>query len=198
MASIFKKIFSMSLQCPYCGKDLSNPPKSKGKCPFCKKIICVRSLPPKYKPKLYTESQVKELKKEKEESRKIKMIENWGKLEKEKIEASKKNDLHKLKMISFEMALQLHQNGKPSFKKQQEVRTAELIRYRDDGGGKIKKVKILATKESCDICKRQGGKIFTIEEALKTMPLPVRGCKHKLKKGAIDGWCRCWYSPIFE
>lgn len=65
-----------------------------------------------------------------------------------------------------------------------------LLQYKQSGVAS--KVEILATPDSCDHCKSQQGKIYTVEEAIKTRPLPCKKCDHEM------GYCRCTYLPVIE
>ncbi|MFA6973186.1 MAG: hypothetical protein WC238_00405 [Parcubacteria group bacterium] len=65
-----------------------------------------------------------------------------------------------------------------------------LLQYRQSSV--IFKVEILAAHNSCEKCKSQQGKIYTVEEAIKTRPLPCKECDHE------TGYCRCTYMPVIE
>ncbi len=65
-----------------------------------------------------------------------------------------------------------------------------LLGYKQSGV--IARVEILATANSCEKCKSQQGKTYSVEEAIKTRPLPCKDCNHEI------GYCRCTYSPIFD
>lgn len=108
-------------------------------------------------------------------------------------EAMIKNNMQEIRMIHFAQALFLHESGKDCFKLLQEVRRCELMEYKD--GGYIKKVEISSGGE-CSCCKELSGKIYTIDQALKEMPIPVKDCSFKLNKSAPTGWCRCCYVPV--
>jgi len=63
-----------------------------------------------------------------------------------------------------------------------------LLQYKQSGV--VSKVEILASPNSCDHCKSQQGKIYTVEDAIKSRPLPCKGCGHEM------GYCRCTYLPV--
>lgn len=65
-----------------------------------------------------------------------------------------------------------------------------LLQYRQSDV--ISKVEILASPDSCEHCKSRQGKIYTVEEAIKTRPLPCKECDHE------SGYCRCTYVPVIE
>jgi DNA-directed RNA polymerase subunit RPC12/RpoP len=112
-------------------------------------------------------------------------------------EAMKEGNWHRMKMIYFNQALFLHQEDKDCFKILQEVARCELKDKQKSGV--VGKVEILtAGKQSCSACQKLAGKILTIEEALKEMPLPIKNCSFKLNPKAPTGWCRCCYIPVVE
>jgi len=110
--------------------------------------------------------------------------------------AAKKKDLEAMRQIYFRQALFLHEEGKDCFLALQMSRKCELLQYQQQG---IKKVRISTTGDrACENCKLLEGKVFSIEEALEKMPLPVKNCLHKLNPDAPTGWCRCLYEPVLE
>lgn len=105
-----------------------------------------------------------------------------------------KIDYHKFKITYFDLALYAAENGYEYFNLQQTATRFDLFKMRESGV--IRKVQIFTTNEnSCEECQKLDGTILTIEEALETMPIPVRECKTDYFK---DGWCRCWYGTIIE
>jgi hypothetical protein len=112
-------------------------------------------------------------------------------------EAMKVRDRHRMKMLYFNMALFLHQENKDCFKILQEVARCEL--KNEQKSRVVKKVEILtAGDQSCPACQELAGKILTIEEAFRDMPIPVKNCSFKLNPEAPTGWCRCCYVPVIE
>ncbi|MCG7849472.1 MAG: hypothetical protein MIO93_09885 [ANME-2 cluster archaeon] len=112
------------------------------------------------------------------------------------------SDFHTLKMIYFEHALFLYEEGGDCFKNLQLVknlqlaRKMELLRYKQSGIG-IEKVKIRSHEESCSFCQALNGKIYSIEEALKIMPIPCKDCTFILYRDKRN-FCRCTYAPILD
>jgi len=91
----------------------------------------------------------------------------------------------------FEQALKLHKAGKDAFPLLQEHQRSQLRSYQ--ASGVVKKVEILtAGDSSCEKCKSLHGKILTISEAFRTMPIPVANCKNAY------GYCRCVYLPVID
>lgn len=108
----------------------------------------------------------------------------------------KNKDLNSLKMIYYEMALFLNEEGKDCFAVLQQSHKMELMKFKQDGF--VKKVRILtAGKDSCEACRQLENKVFTIEEALEKMPIPCKECTHKLYDEK-RGFCRCCYVAEIE
>jgi hypothetical protein len=106
----------------------------------------------------------------------------------------KTRDYQTLKMIYYEMALFLNEEGKDFFHVLQQSKRMELIVYKQRG---VKKVEILAASNSCEHCQKLNGKILTINEALEEMFIPCEECTHIISV-AHRGFCRCCYVPIVE
>ena len=53
------------------------------------------------------------------------------------------------------------------------------------------RVTISATSESCDACKSQNGKSYSLREALVQLPIPHTDCSYQLFN--YSGFCRCQY-----
>lgn len=210
-------------KCPYCHKQLSKEPKKKAVCKDCGQAFRVVTRPSDREKVTATEEEYQafqfrsnlatfyskegEFKKnfgiEKERLKKLKKFgkdpsENdvlWGlanRLLQEKMKSGNWADLGRL---YFEMALYLHEIGKPSFRLQQEAKKMELLN--DKKTEVIKKVKIL-TSGCCSACKKQEGKVFLVDEAIKKMPIPVKNCTYMINKKAPEGWCVCGYVPMIE
>jgi hypothetical protein len=92
----------------------------------------------------------------------------------------------------YEMALLLNGLNRNAFLILQQSVKAQLFDYRQQG---IKKVIILAG--ICDKCKELDQKVFTIEQAIKDMPLPCRKCSTKLSDGK-NSFCKCLYAPHYD
>ncbi len=59
--------------------------------------------------------------------------------------------------------------------------------------GVVLKVEILASDNSCENCKSQNGKVYSIRDAIRNRPLPCKNCDNE-----NYGFCRCCYLPIVE
>ncbi len=104
--------------------------------------------------------------------------------------AKNKNDLHKLKMIYYEMALFLNEQGKECTTELQLSHKMQLMMYKKVG---IKMVKVLTCGTgACGQCRLLQDKSYTITEALEKMPIPPKNCATKMYD-ENQGFCRCCY-----
>lgn len=94
-----------------------------------------------------------------------------------------------LSRLYFDEALFLYETDKPFFKVLQESNRMALMDYQQRG---IHKVEIPSCDDSCEHCRKHGGRILTVNRALRDMPIPRKDCTHELEKGK-PGWCRCSY-----
>lgn len=118
----------------------------------------------------------------------------WAMANQRVIDCLEKGDWHNAAMAYFQQALYLHDEGKPFFHLLQEATRADLRRYATTPiAGPKSKVRILTSKgQSCPSCQKNEGKVFTIEQALRTMPIPNPSCTN-----LGTGWCRClWVLEI--
>ena len=105
-----------------------------------------------------------------------------------------KNDLYKLKMIYYEMALFLNEHGKDCSTELQLSHKMQLMMYKKVG---IKIVKILTCGTgSCEQCRLLQDTSYTIKEALEKMPIPPKNCTNKMYD-ENQGFCRCCYVASF-
>jgi hypothetical protein len=197
--------------CPNCGEKLEKIPNWKnGKmdCPNCGGVIAVRS------GKLFTEDEVNvrdsldkcnrsiydyEITRDKFNQTREKLSQEFGCV------ASVNDTLWRIlnsintpdksyqdrKFIYFVMAEILEKEAKSTKEIMTQARKMELLDIKSMG---FKKVKIqvyggVIDDYVCDECKKLNNKVLTIDEALKTMPIPNR-CKNEQ--------CRCSYGAYFD
>ncbi len=192
--------------CPHCGSWLKKRPKRKSKCPICSNSIYVRN------GKLFTldELTVEDFlekfehlgvdKSHFEEKRKI-LKERfktepsthdviWGILNELILENA--NDYSILRNIYYELALIVNKEKKEFFhllQKSMEMRLKDMQKDRV-----IEKLRITAVgyDDTCEECQKLDGKIISIKEALRQMPIPNRNCTTSID-GGKRGFCRCEY-----
>jgi hypothetical protein len=97
------------------------------------------------------------------------------------------NDVDKLRMIYYAMAVLLHQEGKDNFRLLQLSAKATLDSYQHSD--LALNFQIIGSKDSCENCKKMDGKIISMEEAY-LLPVPCRECTHSI------GFCRCTYGAV--
>jgi len=208
--------------CPYCNYALEKVPQRKTKCPFCNKSIFVKSTPANRNKRLMTESKAKEAEEQWEKYQKkeriIRSLQVIGitkkDLEKEQKSFFKKKtlieayislstkvanshkDLHFRKMAHHQIAIELSRLNGNYLPHLKEAAKNELLNYKKSN---VQKVEILTAGEgnACIECQKNSGKIFDIEYALNTMPVPCETCSHTCL-GKQPGFCRCSYVASFE
>jgi len=188
--------------CPHCKVILDPAPQRKTRCPSCGKDIYVRT-DPFNKQKTYylkkddalllnavrdlpiSEKAFTEAKNKAAKGQSLGDI-IWGLIGQEKLNAARKGDWQTIKSLTNSQARYLYEAGREYFHIQQEAMKTELQGVSAQG---FTHVKIVASGDdrTCEKCKSQDGMVFTIEEALEKMPLPV-------KCNSEEGWCRCVYT----
>lgn len=204
--------------CPHCYKSLKKIPGAKTRCHHCNNFMYVKTdtnnirsvITKKQKEKIdkkfrilngtqeeYVKHQ-REHNKTKEKLQKHNSKEpsendiRWSILNKNLQKHMKDNDWKEMESIYFEQARILYEEGKDHNHLLKLANKCVLMNYKKDEV--VKGVEVLSSGDSsCNECKKINGKVFTIEEALKRMPLPVENCLHKPNKS--QGWCTCVYAP---
>jgi hypothetical protein len=92
------------------------------------------------------------------------------------------------------MANFLNEHCEDSFHYLQKSCEMRLLEYKQQDI--VTQVEIITFGErSCESCRKLQGKRYTINDALKTMPIPNKECNIILYDGK-PGLCRCMYVPI--
>lgn len=215
----FNKIGTIDL-CPYCNKKLQEIPTRKKKCEHCNKFIFVKRRPIDDKHILLREEQLPKLELEWEKYFEIKDEERWSDYpDYEKV----KNDLTKKMgfkpktsdivwgMLNSEllgakswqdkgsiyrsMASFLYGEDKDPYPQQKEAHKCRLLTFKESGLNI--KAKIYAySHDCCNECLKLNGKIYDLDEALRTMPIPCKKCINRKNKNGFSS-CRCiWHTNI--
>lgn len=187
--------FTKKTKCPYCKLVLDKPAKRKKKCPHCGKYIFVRN------GKMFTNEDAKALDW-------VKKLEGYGvtkrtfskeckNMEKQFNQPPSTNDviwriLNKMVVSGYSigyhfMAVIAREEGKDTKPYTTEVLKQTLVGYRDKEF--IGSVRIYTANDNqvCESCRNLHDKVFSIEEALETLPIPTM-CTNDI--------CRCYYQPI--
>jgi len=200
--------------CPYCGQRLKAIPLKKSKCGECGKFIYVRT-----KQDIFPSNSLREdeafavdwLKKISylgittndflEQQRVLTKRFNlkargtdviWGLLNQQ---ISIKRDMSSRKIIYFEMARFIYEEGKNPYELLKEASKCELLKYKESGV--VSKVKINSCGDlSCKECQKLNGKTYLVEKALEEMPVPCKDCDNDKNKNGFP-WCRCrWVGEL--
>ncbi len=196
----------MSVLCPYCGIELSPPPKKKKLCKNCGNYVYVRGsqdlLPGScftfetaiaidaYKENFYLYGLTKN-----EYSRYENILAN-----KKGVRPSPVNIVWEVMKdaarnnhgVYYGMALLLGRLGKDPNPALLRHAQGELIELKKNG---YEKVKILSS-DGCSSCKNQKKK-YAIAEALQSMPVPNKKCSYMMFSDEF-AFCRCMYLPVLD
>lgn len=101
----------------------------------------------------------------------------------------KAKDYHGLSRAYYEKAVMLYDNKEQFVEELTKSKKCELRYWKENG---MEKVSIIS-ENGCQNCKRIHGKTFTIDEALKEMPLPNKDCSYIMNPETRKPFCRCMY-----
>jgi uncharacterized Zn finger protein (UPF0148 family) len=208
-------------RCPYCGADLKVRPQRKKKCPACKRPIYVKSTPEDREKRLMTEVQAEDAERRwsayHERQKSISVLQTVGlaesDLERERAQgratdseavvailirvAATAKKLHERKMAYYQLASYAEKEGRPFHEFLTEAVRCELLIYKQTPVVTTVEILTAGPANACAECDAQRGKVFSIDEALRTMPLPCPRCTRTLL-GARPGFCRCTWLPVVE
>jgi hypothetical protein len=95
-------------------------------------------------------------------------------------------DAQRRKMLYIGLAVEYHVAGLDPFPIKREVARSTLVGLHSDY------VRILSSK-GCEACRALDGRVMTVDEALKQMPIPCRDCTYGVSETEPFGWCRCMF-----
>ncbi|MDP2949452.1 MAG: hypothetical protein Q8P22_07930 [Chloroflexota bacterium] len=183
--------------CPYCGAETVPVPSRKKKCRACGNYVFVKVKPSDRRRYLVTEEQAREIEAEWAQYHRRQKDESWAALNRQLQEAMRRSDWQEMSGLYFQMASQLFEEGRESFRLARLARECKLKAYQESGVVEV--VQILAClAESCPACRALHGKRFAIKQALQEMPIPVETCSTWKEEGRTHGWCRCHYAAVIE
>ncbi len=210
-SSLKKPVDKKPSTCPYCSSVFEKSPSRKAKCPSCSKFVFVR------KGKLLTEEQkcvydwIKKLEpfgvsKNVYEKHREDLQQQFNGLPRvndvvwrilNSLTTTRK-DLNELVFIYEEMAHLVKDEGKDAttyfaqVKKLQDRLNRQSLKKMKDIEEMITGVEILAVIDShtCEYCRAMHGRKFSLEEAIKEMPVPGK-CSSLSR-------CRCSLLPVFR
>ena len=126
----------------------------------------------------------------------------WSNLNKALLEAMKHSNWSEMQQLYNDMAFIVAKEGKDALYLLKERNRAELMGYQSVG---IEYVQIITARNFnnsskysvCPACRPLEGKVMTVGEALKTMPIPPSNCTGKVFKNS-GHFCRCSYIATRE
>lgn len=128
---------------------------------------------------------------------KLNSDEKWRRFNKKIMELMKSGSFYELGTTYYQMADFVKKEGKDNaylrdagYKMKCRCIRSELKEYKKSEV--VSEIEIhTAGDTSCIACRELNGKILSVDDALLTMPIPVKECSHKYG-------CRCCYLPIIE
>jgi hypothetical protein len=109
---------------------------------------------------------------------------------------------HERKMINFQMARFMWEEKRDCLHVSREAARIELYGYKEAAeAGWLDRSNLqlkisTAGAASCPACQALDGSLFTYDEALRVMPLPVPDCTNEKDAGHPRGWCRCTWGRV--
>ena len=209
--------------CPYCHEPIRPVPTRKRKCPHCKKTIHVKRRPDEGEKRPVTKEEAEEIERQWRERQRdagfVRDLSQFGCSERDgerlrhalEVEfgqppanddvvwraanelVSKSigvQDWGMLRITYFRMALLLQNRGQDGFAMAQESCRAALREFAANGFDQV----AIDSTGGCAPCRKLARKRFTLERALREMPIPVRDCKWDQRNEGGPGWCRCMYT----
>jgi hypothetical protein len=200
--------------CPYCGADLARPPKRAAACPHCRRRIHVRTTQTLFPSHLVTEEQALAA------DWFAHLRANYGLTEEEYgakydeltyvfgepappadvimslLDALAVRETGRLPTVCRDQARFVAERGADPRPWLRESMRLELeLEYRPSRvvGG----VRVAASRACCDECLEQDGDEYTIDEALRVMPLPYDGCSREVHDGPYP-LCICFYQSVLK
>jgi hypothetical protein len=210
--------------CPYCGNAFAAPPERKRKCRACRGEVLVKRAPGEEVRRLFTvaEADALEVQWQAVYSRNAALRElatfrvdaaafdlaksrapsgtpdaavSANLLADIAKRAADQASWHTAKMAAYMLALNLERRGLEFVPAAQASQRAALMELRAAGA---RRVAIFGEEDgACRPCAALGGRILTIEQALREMPLPCLNCETRWNF-SDRGFCRCTYLADLE
>jgi len=105
----------------------------------------------------------------------------------------KLKDLNEMEERYHNLAIILNKGGEESFHILKAAAKTKLAALKKEG---FKNVYIL-TSQMCAACKQVDGEVLSIEEALRTMPIPIKECTN-YPYNENRSFCICSYNPEYD
>ena len=208
-------ILLVDAACPYCGIVQDPPPQRRKKCRDCSETIYTRTDRETRKKYLMTAIQLEEHAQAEAERKAAEQAEaerrrkdaerrarqerdaRWKELSKEVQRASQAGDWSALSSAHGQQARILHTEGRPHHHLSVESMRFGLMAMQVRGLAETFNLQLTTCQDErvCDYCASLDGNLYTIEEALKEMPIPGTKCINEASDIPHSGFCRCIYIP---
>ncbi len=212
-------------RCPSCQAVLLKCPQRKTKCRECGQPIYVKTLPTTRERVLATAAQAEAIEAEWAARSELASLESylkdwhlsldvfhrrlasgadnkprdilWGMANESLQGLMRAGDFQGLKARYYDMALFVGREGHDPTYLLRAAHQAELQGYLQLSVVRRVSVLTCGPDDACAACLELEGKEFSIEEALRLMPIPCPACTTDVVGTGI-GFCRCLYSPIID
>ena len=180
----------VSPACPYCGTVQEPPPQRRRKCRDCGQVIYIQTDQIERKRYLLTKKQADRAERDRRDAR-------WKELSRQVQSAMQSGDWQSLRMAYSQQAQILFVEGRPHRHVTRLANKTQLIGFQELG---IDRVRVGTSEDErvCADCRARDGAVFTVAEAMESMPIPGRDCTDAKDKNPHGGRCRCYYSPVFK
>ena len=189
----------LSAACPYCGVNQDPPPQRRRMCRSCREPIYVLSDRAQRTKHLLTADDFNRIQQgRREDSNRIQQERRdaeWQNLSRLARDAMQGGDWGTLQGVYQQQASILFAEGRPHRHVASEACRTALMRMQEAG---IKRVEVMTAEDErvCEHCQSMDGKVYDIQCALKTMPLPSANCSDGSQKNRHGGRCRCVYLAV--
>jgi hypothetical protein len=198
--------------CPYCLGKLRSKPKHDFQCPYCQKEIYLRPKAIIFDQPLLIETDAlvvdhllklakfgitdesyiqKRVELQDQYGPEINSVDVLWSLIQKTLNGTQ--DPEMLKKLYHRAALFLEDLKQDFYYILQRSAKMQLLEFQHDGY--TKQVRIVAGPGVCAACRQLDGKIYSLEDAIRLMPLPCKACSHHLSK-EFGNFCRCSYQAV--
>ncbi len=197
--------------CPYCQHALEKMPTRKTACKQCGKQIYVRTKQRIFPTPLLRENEATVVDALNNELSGFGITEEdfirhmqsyrravlpgdvlWSLFQKKIGELLQRGEFQTLPYLSYCLALFLNREGRSHNHVLKDFHRYKLMQFKEEGRENVK-IR-MCCEQLCSACKELEGNILSIDEALRTTPLPHEGCTHTIHNEKY-GFCRCDYIP---
>ena len=181
--------------CPYCGVIQEPPPTRRRKCRDCGQTIHVRTDREERKKYLLTAEEAERMAAKDAGHARQQRNEEWKQLSEQVRVAMQAGDWKSLQAAYQQQARILFIESRPHRHVSQEATRARLMSLLEIGVADVE-ARTADDERVCAHCQSIDGKVFTIQEALETMPMPGPNCTDGNEQNPHGGHCRCVFAVV--